>query len=290
MTTHTIPKRRNRLRFARLSVVLAFGNAIAASSAAAQESTSDPVAKPQPTLESVPAAAPPPVDSGGPRYVPPTNPPPPIIEQVTETRFRIDAIEIDKEERSITFPAKLNMNEGMLEYLIVTEQGKVHEALLSTNIHPFYLNVAALLLKYEKAENFFAFEQEADQSKAKPELNETNSFDVKLGWQDDTGVKRAVFLTEWLQNRITNKTVARAPWVYTGGRVDPNGTYAPQVEGSIIAIYSDPYGAMINSPLEGADNDEIWVPVPELPPLNTEVQVTFLPYKELAAADVAEEK
>ena len=60
-------------------------------------------------------------------------------------------IQIDKENRTVTFPAAINMDGGMLEYLIVTEMGKTHESLLSTKIQPYDIQVAMLLLGIKPA-------------------------------------------------------------------------------------------------------------------------------------------
>lgn len=60
--------------------------------------------------------------------------------------------------------------------------------------------------------------------------------------------------------------MAPEPWVFTGSRVE-NGTFQAETEGSIIAIYLDPY-ALFNMTREGADNDERWGANPGLiPPL-----------------------
>lgn len=256
-----------------------------------------------PTPAPAPEIAPPPppipvqpVPSGAPLPPKPLNPlpagekpPEQPITKLTATRLKMGEIEFDTKERIITFPAKVNMNQGNLEYLLVADHGKVHEALLSTPVQPFYLNVVFLLMKYEKVENFFPDLQPGKKKKVKTVLKDSNSFECKLSWTGPNGEAQTALLTEWLHNELTKKPVPRTRWVYTGSVVDSNGSFLSQLEGSILAVYRDTI-SMINSPLDGNDNDEIWLPAPNLPPVGTKVQVTFFPYREAEVKDAPKKK
>ena len=239
----------------------------------------------------VPAPGPPPALRNKPLNPLPPGEAPPVqpISKITETQFKMGEIEFDTKERTLTFPAKVNMNQGNLEYLLVADHGKVHEALLATPVQPFYLNVVFLLMKFEKAENFFPDLQEPSKKLPKPVLKDTNSFECKLSWKDQEGKVQSALLTDWIQNNLTKKPVPRTRWVYTGSVVDGNGSFLSQLEGSILACYTDPV-SMINSPLDGNDNDEIWVPAPKVPPVDTSVQITFFPFRDKEAKDLPDKK
>jgi len=56
----------------------------------------------------------------------------PVIEKVSPGVFRIGDVLINKQERSVTFPAEVNLDRGLLEYLLVRMGGKTHESLLRT--------------------------------------------------------------------------------------------------------------------------------------------------------------
>jgi hypothetical protein len=224
-----------------------------------------------------------------PRGPKPLNPLPPgetppqqVVTRLSDTRLKMGDIEFDSQKRSITFPAKVNMRQGNLEYLLVAEHGKVHEALLSTQVQPFYLNMVFLLLKYQKAANFLPLLPGENAKRTAPVLDESNSFDVELSWTDSDGKVHRAPLNDWLHNEQTKKTAPRARWVYTGDSVDDNNSFVPQLEGSMVACYTD-YVAMINSPLEGRDNDEIWTPAPQVPAVDSKVEITFFPFREAAA-------
>ena len=63
-------------------------------------------------------------------------------------------------------------------------------------------------------------------------------------------------------------------WVYSGARID-NGYFTANTDESILAIILD-IDALANNPRTGNEDDEIWFPnEPQIPPIGTEVQVTF---------------
>lgn len=193
-------------------------------------------------------------------------------------------MEFDQITRSITFPATINMDEGMLEYTLVTEAGKVHESLLTTKAHPIDLNLAILLLRFQPAQNFFRAELLPPDKKpapgAKPSaLTESNSFDIMVSWKDKDGKAQTAFVEEWIRNDAKKENAKRAPWAYTGSEFDKStGTFAAQMNGSIIALFADSL-ALVNNPREGSDSDEIWLVGENIPPLKSEVLVTLKPHQ-----------
>ncbi|MCB1099335.1 MAG: hypothetical protein KDN22_27440 [Verrucomicrobiae bacterium] len=68
------------------------------------------------------------------------------IRQVSDDVYELGALVLDRKERTITIPATVNMTEGMIEYALVSDSGKVHEPLFATAATPQQVHVAALLL------------------------------------------------------------------------------------------------------------------------------------------------
>ena len=71
------------------------------------------------------------------------------IEDLGEGVFQFGDIRIDKGARAVTFPAAINMDEGMVEYFCVSELGRTHESLLSTGVVPQHIHAALLLVGNE---------------------------------------------------------------------------------------------------------------------------------------------
>ncbi|NTU43497.1 MAG: hypothetical protein HGA78_10725, partial [Nitrospirales bacterium] len=96
-----------------------------------------------------PPVMPPPPDMTNPEWrVLPT----PAVKKVSPGVFSIGDITINKEKKSVSFPAQINMDKGLLEYLLVRTGGKTHESLLRTNVEPYHLQIALLLLGFEGTE------------------------------------------------------------------------------------------------------------------------------------------
>ena len=80
----------------------------------------------------------------------------PNVEQIDETKFRIGKITFDKKTREIRVPTRVNMVDGLLEFLLVHQNGKVHESLLVTDASATNLNLAFTLLRYKPSRELYA--------------------------------------------------------------------------------------------------------------------------------------
>ena len=71
----------------------------------------------------------------------------PQVVKLDENRYLIGKVTLDKRTREIRIPARINMDKGLLEFLLVLDKGKVHESLLITDASPIHLNIAFMLLE-----------------------------------------------------------------------------------------------------------------------------------------------
>ncbi len=203
----------------------------------------------------------------------PENPPFSLIEKVSPGVFRLGDIRIDREAKTLTFPATVNMDKGLLEYLIVASAGKTHESLLRTNVQPYHLQIAFLLVGFEGTDR--PIHSQGAREKPKGDLVE-----IAVEYAKEYGGNRSQSITaraeEWIVKRMNDrlKEIERIDWVYTGSTIIGN-QFAAQSEGSIIAIYRDPV-ALVDHASEGGEDDEIWfVKEGSVPPVGTKVMVTI---------------
>ncbi len=219
---------------------------------------------------------------------PPIAPPPPIagedlwrqglkpmpVEKVSPGVFRLGEIRIYKEARSIAFPANVNMDKGLLEYILVRSSGKTHESLLRTDVDPYHLQIAFLLLGFEGTDQPIAEQGSAEIPKGDP-VEITIDY-AKKGSDAVAEHKVKLKTEEWVVKKINNsiKDVGKLEWVYTGSVV-VQGQFIAQTSGSIVAIYHDP-AALIDNASPGGESDEIWfVKEGSVPPVGTPVTVTI---------------
>lgn len=195
------------------------------------------------------------------------------IKEVRPDVFQMEDITFSKQNQTVTFPAKVNMRIGILEYLLVQESGKTHESLFSTKIDPVQLQVVMLLLGVKIP---------ADNDKAPPDqLDATylanapklkgEPIAVTVSWQKE-GREVRVPLDDLILKK--DAPVQGGTWIYNGSMVI-EGKFLAQLEGSLIALVTDP-AALMNNPRPGSNDDQIWSPrTGNIPPLETPVEITL---------------
>ncbi|HEX7859207.1 MAG TPA: YdjY domain-containing protein [Verrucomicrobiae bacterium] len=219
-----------------------------------------------------------------------TNPP---VRELGNGRLQIGQIEVDAKAKAITFAAVINMRDGVVEYLVVNAKGKVHESLLRTDIEPFHIHTAMLLLGAKTATNseaaaFFDPKREIPGPKI--------TIEVALPPPEKKGVEIETLLAFAESKRPVNMNDL-PHWIYNGSRftdtpgLEPVAAGAPQRqqdskreaekvfmaqrEGSIVSLIADP-NALVNNPRKDRENDELWILNTEvIPPVGTPVQVSF---------------
>ena len=191
-----------------------------------------------------------------------TNPP---LHQIAPNVFQIGQVRLDKEKKTVTFPAMLNQKAGPIEYFLVTSSGKTHESVLRTDVPPFQIHIAMLLLGAKGTTNSFP----DDPSKSLP----GDQVSISVRWKAGR-IEKQCRAEELVCNTKAKSGMSKGPWIYNGSAVI-DGTFIAQEQGSIIAVMEDPY-ALINNPRPGREDDKIWmVRSKKVPPPETPVEVVI---------------
>lgn len=211
---------------------------------------------------------------------PAADPAKPPVKQLDESRYQIGGVTLNQRTREIRFPTKVNMAEGLLEYLIVMTKGKTHESLLVSDVSPTHLNLAFTLLRYSASpELSFLLDAKGEMTDNHPVVSAAVKaaarIDIDVEW-DDHGKTRRIPVNEWIQHAVKTTAMAAGPWLYTGSEIS-DGQYLPEMTGNFAAIMLDA-SAMINFP--GPDNgDNVWYAYPKrVPPTDTPVTLIITPH------------
>ena len=246
--THTSPGRKLPI----VAALLALALALPAAAVLGQD---------RPPVPFPPAATPDQLDRHTLRIAP--------LERVAPGRFRMGAIELDKAQKSVSFPAVVNMQEGLLEYLLVRSTGKTHESLLRTDIEPYNLQIACLFVGMEGTSAPLAMQGDPGTPKGDP-------IEIQLQPVGKDGTAQTIAPEAWLIRLAGDKREDVPPlqWVFTGSVVN-EGRLAAQLGGSIVALYHDP-AAMVDNASPGGESDKIWFVRQEaVPAVGTPVTVTL---------------
>ncbi len=203
----------------------------------------------------------------------------PTVRRLEGDRMQVGAVIFNHKTREVELPAKVNMNAGPLEYVLVHHDGKTHESLLKTAVTPVELNTVFTLLDWQKSQTFFDFskpERGGVFVKGAQHLPATHML-LSVAWKDaKDGAVHKCPLEEWLLNLEKKAPITRGPFIYTGSFFAANGVFQAQESGSHIALYQDP-GALINNPREGTDLDDVWTATKAVPELETDVTLIIRP-------------
>lgn len=188
----------------------------------------------------------------------------PPIKIISPGIFEIEGIRLNKNEGNLYFPATVNMNKGILEYLIVGETGKLHESLLKTKVQPYSLQIALLMLGLEGSTN-------PSMNQGYSSKPEGDPVSIWIKWKNK-GKENKIRIEEWVFNKTNNNTMKPMKWIFTGSIIT-NGVFMAQVEKSIAAIFRDP-AAIIDNPHPDGVSDELWFAhEKKVPPVGTPVTV-----------------
>lgn len=161
------------------------------------------------------------------------------VKRIQKGIYRVGEVTVDARLRVAAFPAKVNQIIGLIEYALVTEQGKTHESFLSTKIKPGDLHTALLLLG----------------------VSPKNNVSVEISWQQDGRWVRQSIVDCVAQyplevaSEITDKETVKSfklmpsSWKWIGSKLRSNGILSADESGSILSLQPDPDSLSLIKPM-----------------------------------------
>ncbi len=190
--------------------------------------------------------------------------------------FQLGEVKINRRQRTVSFPAVMNLSRGAMEYFLVSTWGKVHESILRTEAEPYRIHAAMLLLGAKgmgtNEEDLVAIPGPFISHPSSVRLP-GDKITLELRW-NEKGKETRKRAEELVFNNKTKAVLRRGSWVYTGSLFDGQ-SFLAQREGSVVSLVTDPE-ALINNTGPGHDNDTIWTPnTNNLPPADVPVEVVI---------------
>ena len=202
--------------------------------------------------------------------------------QVSTSAYTLGDIQINATSREIRFPCVLRHQQVPIEYLLVHENGKDHETILTTAVSPTDLQVAMLLANYTPGTTgLFALlpkDEPPPFAETAPATPEGHRVTLSAEWKDSEGKTQTAPLAQRFQNCDTRQTPEIDFWIFNGSKIDERGFIA-ESEGSFISVYADA-NALFNSPAAGNHRDDLWISLPKnIPPETTAVTLIISPFQ-----------
>ena len=204
------------------------------------------------------------------------------VKKLADGTMQIGDIIFDPKTRQVRVPCTVNMNEGLLEFAVVHENGKIHESLLITKASALHINIAMKLLRYVASEELYAIEKErgvlSDQfPEVEEKVRKAARVSLSIEWQHE-GKAKKVPISDWIMHTRTTKPMSTEPWVY-GGSMMYEGHFVAEQNGDIAAIFVS-RGSLFLYPGKDNSNDEMWLAnTKRIPPQGTSVFFLIEPSK-----------
>ena len=206
----------------------------------------------------------------------------PPVKDLGNGKFEVGLVEFEQKSRELSFPAEVNMKEGALEYAIVHQKGKIHEAILITKARPFHVNIALKILSYQESKELFPilgedFRPTGKFPKVPEKTRNAARAEIQLQWKGKSGSAQRATLNDWITNTVTRKPLAPKPWVY-GGSYFHEKSFQAEASGDIVALFTT-NSSLFNWPGRDAALDDVWIPTTaRIPDVGTPVTVTIKPF------------
>jgi hypothetical protein len=194
----------------------------------------------------------------------------PEIRKVGDGIYEFGGVTINRNSQSISIHATTNQVNGLIEYAVVHENGKIHESLFRTTVRPQIFHTSLLLLKAKPVKTFFE-NLWSDEPKM---INYTkNCFEIIVSW-DVNGTKYEKEMEKLSLNQNRDGPIGKKSFIFTGSKMI-EGTFLAESSGSILAVYADENAIMNNSDYDSS-NDDVWIAnKEEMPPLELPVMIRF---------------
>lgn len=174
--------------------------------------------------------------------------------------------------RELALPCRFVLTEGALEVILGKPDGRMHEALLCTEIPAVQVQTMLYLLN---AENGFRLPGEKGK--------QGDLIDLFIEWKDAQGNSQREPIENWIVDTRTGKNLIPQGWVFVGSTVR-NGAFQADREGNIVINYSIG-STVLDSPDPDSNDDTIHIVDASKvqPPAGTNIFLIMKPRKKVAS-------
>ncbi len=168
------------------------------------------------------------------------------VKRLPDGNLELNGAIVRTAARELALPCRFVLKEGALEVILGKPDGRMHEALLCTEIAAVQVQTMLYLLG---AENGFRLPGEKGR--------QGDLIDLFIEWKDAQGKLVREPVENWIVDTRTGKNLEPHGWVFVGSSVK-NGAFQADAEGNVVINYSVG-STVLDSPDPGSDDDTIHI-------------------------------
>lgn len=166
----------------------------------------------------------------------------PVIVKTSDSTYVINnKVELNTEKRTISFAAKFNRTEGMIEVILCTKSGKTHESLITTEVSAIELQTALLLSGFKSLGN--KIPRKIKNFGKKKNISKADSLHLFAVWTDSAG-NHSKNIGNFIWSARNKTALTNASWFFNGLLTGENGKILSNNEFSLIAANYDAYSVL----------------------------------------------
>lgn len=203
------------------------------------------------------------------------------IKKIDDHTYKIGIITINSKLRSISFPAKVEQNEVLIEFLVVNPKGKIHESIFISEVDAQHLNLAFKLLNYKESNELHRILDSDMRATDKfhsvaEDIKKQARFTIHASWLEN-GKKVTSPIFPLIYNIDSKETLPPAPFIYSGSYL-LEGQLKAHINGDIISTFTD-NASLASYSGKNREDDTFWsANKQKLPPQGTPVTLTLTPW------------
>ncbi len=197
----------------------------------------------------------------------------PKVKDLGNGKFQIGNILLDKNKKEVTVPGRINMKEGIIEFIACTKGGyKAYESALEMDTNAKTFNLSLILIGLDPKKG------KAAAYHFDPKPPQGDGVEISIQWDTEKG-KKTIMAQEVIHDMNTGKIFPASHWVYTGSVFLKNGIYLADEAGVLVGFIHDP-APVIESPLSNGTGafGSLVVNSAILPEVGTKIQMIIKPY------------
>lgn len=182
-----------------------------------------------------------------------------IIQKITDDLYRLQDIEINTKEKTISLPCIVNMESGLLEVVLCRPEGKTHESLLLTNATPLEFQTALLLLGLDPVNELPEDPTEGDALSPYLILETAGDSALLFMVVTNNGEEVRKPIEHYIRDERTQKAVSQGSWLFRGAVTHRSGHVIIDPDVTMIATYHDPIALMEMNNADKYDDELFYV-------------------------------
>ncbi|MHC1708087.1 MAG: YdjY domain-containing protein [Bacteroidales bacterium] len=175
---------------------------------------------------------------------------------VNQCITEIGLIKVDPCNHSFSFPARVNMEKGLIEVVLCIPSGKSHESVFVTDVDPISFEAALTLIGCIKTDPYARqIKKPGDVKKIKHRKKKPDRVEIFVEYTDSLNNTHLRRIEDFIWDQNANSSLANSYWHFKGIPTDENGNPYTYMGNNLVVSFVETDAILeLDSPMLFDDN------------------------------------